>query len=324
MTTLMRLICLLTVCVFIVAGPAGSSSGQEPLLVRAGKITADMSVLPVILGQERGHYRRAGLNIRFIDFGSGTDAMRATVSGDIDVFLTTMFSTLSLLKARGPVDVWATFQLSDHPIFLFMVKVDSRIREVSDLRGRKIGITRFGSGSDFLARAILVKSGLKGGDDVNLVPTGTIPAGIAGVERGELDAAVAWHPLAAEGIARGTLRVLVTARDEAPGLEPTTPAFRGPFLAQNAPAARRFIQATLASLRDIRANPAAAAREAAALHQIPEPIARTTIDFYLNVWTRDGQFNEKGLIDTQLWLIRIAQIERLVPLNTLIRKDLLP
>ena len=324
MTTLMRLICLLTVCVFIVAGTAGSSSGQEPLLVRAGKITADMSVLPVVLGQERGHYRRAGLNIRFIDFGSGTDAMRATVSGDIDVFLTTMFSTLSLLKARGPVDVWATFQLSDHPIFLFMVKVDSRIREVSDLRGRKIGITRFGSGSDFLARAILVKSGLKADDDVTLVQTGTIPAGIAGVERGELDAAVAWHPLAAEGIARGTLRVLVTARDEAPGLEPTTPAFRGPFLAQNAPAARRFIQATLASLRDIRANPAAAAREAAALHQIPEPIARTTIDFYLNVWTRDGQFNEKGLIDTQLWLIRIAQIERLVPLNTLIRKDLLP
>jgi hypothetical protein len=42
------------------------------------------------------------------------------------------------------------------------------------------------------------------------------------------------------------------------------------------------------------------------------------------VWTRDGQFNDKGLIDTQLWLIRIAQIERLVPLNTLIRKDFLP
>jgi NitT/TauT family transport system substrate-binding protein len=124
------------------------SSAQEPTLVRAGKITADMSVLPVVLGQERGHYQRAGLSLRFVDFGSGTDAIRAVVSGDIDVFLTTMFSTLSLLKARGPVDVWATFQLSDHPIFLFVVKADSRIRGVADLRGRKVGITRFGSGSD--------------------------------------------------------------------------------------------------------------------------------------------------------------------------------
>jgi NitT/TauT family transport system substrate-binding protein len=324
MAILVRFVCALALCAAVVAGNAGSSSGQDLLLVRAGKITADMSVLPVVLGQERGHYRRAGLNVRFVDFGSGTDAMRATVSGDIDVFLTTMFSTLSLLKARGPVDVWATFQLSDHPIFLFVVKVDSSVRQVTDLRGRKIGITRFGSGSDFLARAMLVKNGLKADEDVTLVQTGSIPAGIAGVERGELDAAVAWHPLAAEGMARGTLRVLATVRDHAPGLEPTTPAFRGPFLTQNATAARRFIQATLASLRDIRANPGTAAREAAALHQIPEPIARTTIDFYLNVWTRDGQFNDKGLIDTQLWLIRIAQIERLVPLNTLIRKDLLP
>jgi ABC-type nitrate/sulfonate/bicarbonate transport system substrate-binding protein len=324
MRALRRWLSAVVVCGLVAAGGTMRSSAQEPVLVRAGKITADMSVLPVVLGQQRGHYQRAGLNLRFVDFGSGTDAIRAVVSGDIDVFLTTMFSTLSLLKARGPVDVWATFQLSDHPIFLFVVKADSRVRAIADLRGRKVGITRFGSGSDFLARAMLVKYGLRADEDVTLVQTGSIPAGIAGVERGELDAAVAWHPLAAEGAMRGSLRVLATARDDAPGLEPTTPAFRGPFLAQNAPAARRFIQATLASLRQIRADPAAAAREAAALHQIPEPIARATVDFYLDVWTRDGQFNEKGLIDTQLWLIRIQQMERIVPLATLIRKDLLP
>lgn len=298
--------------------------GQEPVTVTAGKITGDMSVFPVVWGQDRGHYRRAGLAVRFVDFGSGTDAMRALVSGDIDVFLTTMFSTLALLKARGPADVWAAFQLSDHPIFLLVVKADSRVRAVADLKGRKVAITRFGSGSDFLARAMLVKSGLKADEDVTLVQAGSIPAAVAGVEKGELDAAVAWHPLVAEGVARGSLRVLATARDDAPGLEPTTPAFRGAFMDRNRAQGRRFVQVTLAAIAEIRSNPALAVREAARLHQISEPIAKITLDFYANVWTQDGQFNEKGMLDTQIWLIRIAQMERIVPLNTLIRKDLLP
>jgi NitT/TauT family transport system substrate-binding protein len=303
----------------------GPGHTQTLMVVRAGKITGDMSVFPVVFGSEQGIYRRAGLDLKLIDFGGGADAIRGLLAGDTDTFITTMFSTLTLVKSRGRADITATFQLSDHPIFLLVVKADSRVRTVADLKGGKIGITTFGSGSDFLARAMLVKAGLKADEDVTLVQARSIPAAVAGVEKGDLDAAVAWHPLAAEGASRGTLRVLAAAKDDAPGLEPTTPAFRDEFVQRNGPAAKRFIQATLESIRQIRRDRAAAVREAVRIHQIPEPIARTTIDYYASgVWTQDGRFNEKGLIDTQLWLIRIAQIERIVPLNTLIRKDLLP
>jgi NitT/TauT family transport system substrate-binding protein len=316
----------LLACVVLALGmlPAPGYT-QEPGLIRAGKIIGDMSVFPVVFGSEQGIYRRAGLAVRLIDFGNGADAIRALLAGDIDVFLTTMFSTLTLVKSRGRADITAGFQLSDHPIFLLLVKADSRVRAVADLKGGKVGITTFGSGSDFLARAMLVKSGLKADEDVTLVQARSIPAAVAGVEKGDLDAAVAWHPLAAEGVIRGTLRVLATARDETPGLEPTTPAFRDDFVQRNGPAARRFIQATLESIRQIRKDRAGAVREAARIHQMPEAVARTTIDYYASsIWTQDGHFNEKGMIETQLWLIRIGQIERIVPLNTLIRKDLLP
>jgi len=325
MTSKASTIALLACVVLVLAMLPGPAYTQAPVIIRAGKITGDMSVFPVVFGNEQGIYRRAGLDVRFVDFGGGADAVRALLAGDTDTFLTTMFSTLTLVKSRGRADITAVFQLSDHPIFLLVVKAESRVRAVADLKGGKVGITTFGSGSDFLARAMLVKAGLKADEDVTLVQARSIAAAVAGVEKGDLDAAVAWHPLAAEGVIRGTLRVLATARDDAPGLEPTTPAFRDDFIQRNGPAARRFIQATLESIRQIRKDRANAVREAMRIHQVPEAVARTTIDYYASgVWTQDGHFNEKGLIDTQLWLIRIGQIERIVPLNTLMRKDLLP
>jgi NitT/TauT family transport system substrate-binding protein len=318
-------IALLACAVLILGVSLEPGRGQTSVVIRAGKITGDMSVFPVVFGSEAGIYRRAGLDLRLVDFGGGADAVRALLAGDTDAFMTTMFSTLTLVKSRGRADVTAVFQLSDHPIFLLVVKADSRVRTVADLKGGKVGITTFGSGSDFLARAMLVKAGLKADEDVTLVQARSIPAAVAGVEKGDLDAAVAWHPLAAEGASRGTLRVLAAAKDDAPGLEPTTPAFRDDFIQRNGPSVKRFIQATLDSLRQIRRDRPAAVREAVRIHQIPEAIARTTIDYYASgVWTQEGRFNDKGLIDTQLWLIRISQIERIVPLNTLIRKDLLP
>jgi ABC-type nitrate/sulfonate/bicarbonate transport system substrate-binding protein len=306
------------------AAPASAPAGPALATIRAGRITADLSVFPVVWAQERGIYRNAGIETRFLDFGSGTDAIRALVTGDIDVFLTTMYSTLALLKARGPADIWAVFQLSDHPIFLLVVRAQGPVHTVADLKGRRIAITRFGSGSDFLARAIVRKAGLRADEDVTLVQAGSIPAAIAAVERGEIEAAVAWHPLAAEAVQRGSVRVLVTAKEDTPGLEPTTPAMRGEFLQRNLPLARAFVKGTVDGLRDLRRNTPLAIREAARIHQIPEPIAKTTIDYYGDVWTRTGRFDEKGLLETQLWLIRIGQIERLVPQDQLLRKDVLP
>lgn len=319
-------ILVLGICIVLVLGMLSAPGyTQQPVVIRAGKITGDMSVFPVVFGNEQGIYRGAGLTLQFIDFGSGTDAMRALLAGDIGVFLTTMFSTLTLVKTRGPAEITAVFQLSDHPIFLLVVKANSRFHKVADLKGGKIGITTFGSGSDFLARAMLLKHGLKADEDATLVQARSIPAGIAGVEKGELDAAVAWHPLAAEGVVRGTLRVLATARDDSPGLEPTTPAFRDDFIKRNAPAVRNFVRATLDSIGQIRKDQATAVREAIRIYQLSEPVARMTIDYYAStVWTRDGKFSDKAMIDTQLWLIRIGQIPRIVPPNTMIRKDLLP
>lgn len=315
---LLAVVSLLLICV------PWSDAAPSRTVIRAGRITGDMSVYPVAWTAAQGLYDRAGLEVRFIDFGSGTDAVRALISGDIDIFLTTMISTLVLAKARGGPDIWSVFQLSDNTIFLFVVKANAPIRSVTDLKGKKVAITRFGSGSDFIARAILAKHGLKAEEDVTLVQAGSIPAGIAAVEKGDMDAAVAWHPLAGMGVEKGALRVLATGRDETPGLEPTTPAMNGAFLKANLPAARAFVRTTLAGLTQLRAQIPQAAQQAAQAYGLPESVARMTLEFYTKVWTTTGRFDEKGIIDTQLWLIRVGQIERIVPMTQLVRTDLLP
>lgn len=156
---LMAVICTIALMV------SWTAAAPTRTVIRAGRITGDMSVYPVAWTAAQGLYERAGLEVRFVDFGSGTDAVRALVAGDIDIFLTTMISTLVLAKARGGPDIWAVFQLSDNTIFLLVVNAGGPVKTVADLKGKKVAITRFGSGSDFIARAILAKNGLKAKED---------------------------------------------------------------------------------------------------------------------------------------------------------------
>lgn len=68
------------------------------------------------------------------------------------------------------------------------------------LRGGRLGITRFGTGTEFAARAWLPRVGLTAEQDVTLVPIGGQPELWAALQTGAIDAAVLGSPLT--GLAR--------------------------------------------------------------------------------------------------------------------------
>jgi ABC-type nitrate/sulfonate/bicarbonate transport system substrate-binding protein len=53
------------------------------------------------------------------------------------------------------------------------------IKEVKDLKGKPVGITTFGSGSDFVLRFALEKRGLDPNKDVSIMQTGGQPGALA-------------------------------------------------------------------------------------------------------------------------------------------------
>jgi ABC-type nitrate/sulfonate/bicarbonate transport system substrate-binding protein len=66
--------------------------------------------------------------------------------------------------------------------------VSKDIKKIEDLRGKKVGIARFGGSADFLARWGLEKNGLKPGRDVTILQTGGNPERLAAVSQGAIQA----------------------------------------------------------------------------------------------------------------------------------------
>jgi NitT/TauT family transport system substrate-binding protein len=77
------------------------------------------------------------------------------------------------------------------PYFTQSVVVRSDIRDLKGLQGKKIGITRFGSVTDFAIRTLLERHNMK---DVNILQMGGFPEAVAGLARGAIDGAVLSPP----------------------------------------------------------------------------------------------------------------------------------
>jgi NitT/TauT family transport system substrate-binding protein len=64
------------------------------------------------------------------------------------------------------------------------------VKSVVDLKGKRIGITQFGSTTDFIARYMLTRAGLDAAHDVILVPMATQQNALLAMIAGRLDAGV--------------------------------------------------------------------------------------------------------------------------------------
>jgi NitT/TauT family transport system substrate-binding protein len=88
---------------------------------------------------------------------------------------------LPIAGAAGSAAVDASLGGADIVMFGSMVKVPAfyimalpEIKTIDDLRGKTVGVTRFGSSTDFTMRYVLRKQGLEPGKDVTLIQTGDV------------------------------------------------------------------------------------------------------------------------------------------------------
>lgn len=139
---------------------------------------------------EKGFFKDQGLEIKLVRM-PGDVMVRAVTSGN--VAFGTAFSSGALGAASGlPVKiVVGTLQ---KPIFTLYARPESRVKRTRDLKGKKVGITGFGTATDHAARTILHHHGLEPARDVALIPLKSIPNLLAGVQSGSVDAAILFPP----------------------------------------------------------------------------------------------------------------------------------
>jgi NitT/TauT family transport system substrate-binding protein len=107
-------------------------------------------------------------------------------------FITTLSAPTAIQAALGGSDVVIVGAINNTLVFWMMTTPE--VQAYADLRGKRLGITRLGSGTDSAARFALAKWGLRPDEDVAIIQMGGVPEILAGLQTGAIQAGVLPSP----------------------------------------------------------------------------------------------------------------------------------
>ena len=148
-------------------GTAGG--GQEkklaPLTISYASVSGTRA--PLWIAKELGIFEKYGLDVNLVYIASGVISVNALLGGSVQVIAASGSSAVGAAARGAPVVIIASlgpiaYKLLAHP----------SISSVEGLRGKTIGSSRAGAGSDYALQRLLPRLGLIPGKDVHLIPTG--------------------------------------------------------------------------------------------------------------------------------------------------------
>ena len=171
---------------------SGLARGQEKIRVGLGSISIQAGLM--YIAQDRGLFAKYGLVSEVIYIPGGSINVQVLVSGNLD-----------LSQLSGAPGVAANLEGADLVYFLglldklnYQLITRPEIKSAEQLKGKKFGVSRFGSSADFGMRAMLKRVGVDPVKEATMLQIGDEPARIAAIKSGNIDGTVANAPYGIE------------------------------------------------------------------------------------------------------------------------------
>lgn len=193
--------------------------------------------LPLTIAEQLGYFKAEGLEVEISDFAGGSRALQAVVGGSADVVSGAFEHTINL-QSKG--QKYQAFVLQGRAPQISMgisPKTMPNYRTVTDLKGKKIGVSAPGSSTNMVANLILSRAGLKPGD-VSFIGVGTAAGALTAFRSGQIDAMSNIDPVMTMLEQKGEIRIIADTRT----LKGTVDVFGGPMPAGCLYAPAEFIQ----------------------------------------------------------------------------------
>lgn len=192
-----------------------SSTGTKTIgSIKIG--TVGVPIGPILVGINDGSYEKAGLKIQTVSFNSGADAVQAFVGGSLDLNLGGYEHVLN--QITNGLDVKAYALLNNGSSYQLLVKNDSPLKTLTDVKGKILGVTKAGSLSDTTLKEVLREVKLNPAKDVQIVNAGTGPTMLAAIKNGSVAAGMVGEPTTSQMVVSGDYRVLYDPSFETAGL----------------------------------------------------------------------------------------------------------
>lgn len=175
----------------LIVGASIAPAADRPLQkinVAFSSISGNMA--PLWVTQDKGFFRKNGLDVQVILIESGTTTAQALIAGDIS------FATLA-----GPAVIQSNLRGADAVMIAgivntltFQLFTEKGITRPDQFKGKSVGVTRYGSATDFAMRYALDKYGLDANKEVAILQLGNVPALLAALEAGKIQGAMLSAP----------------------------------------------------------------------------------------------------------------------------------
>jgi NitT/TauT family transport system substrate-binding protein len=224
------------------AAPAlrAQSRIEKPKLALAVGGKSAFYYLPLTISEQLGFFKAEGLDVEISDFAGGAKALQALMGGSADVVNGAYEHTINMQARNQFIQEIVLMGRAPQISVGVSTKTMSGYKGLSDLRGKKIGVSAPGSSTNMVANLVLSRAGVKA-TDVSFVGVGTSSGAIAAVRAGQIDAISNTDPIMTMLEQKGEVKIISDTRT----LKGTQDVFGGPM-----PAACLYVRQDF-----VKANP---------------------------------------------------------------------
>jgi NitT/TauT family transport system substrate-binding protein len=252
----------------------GTSAAQGLTRVMSGYAAISGPHAVLWVARDAGLFEKNGLRTDVAYIRSGSTMAQTLVSGEIQ--LAQMGGPAALAAGVAGMDVsFVAVALNTTPIVIM-----GTASRMEDLKGKAIGITRFGSNTDISARFAIRKAGLLPEKDVALVQLEDYPGIMGGIASGRIAAGALADPFTEHAKKLGYKEIADIA---AMGLEfPFVGVVtKKTFVRDNPDTVQRFVRAYAEAIAIYKNNRELAMKVTSKYTGIKDPaILSSTVDFY--------------------------------------------
>ncbi|MBE1537702.1 ABC transporter substrate-binding protein [Actinomadura algeriensis] len=329
-----RLLAALLVLVLTAAGCASRTSTTPPGVLNVGQISNSIAFFPLFIAEKKGYFAQEGVKLGDRPrLGTGAKVAAALKSGSIDVGAGVLTDALNLARIddgtqlvanlvdKYYVDIIVSENWDGPPV---SAPLDERIRA---LKGKKIGITGPGSGTEALVTYLFQRVGMRSDTDVELVNLGAkATSAIGALKAGRVDALSFFQPIAQQAEAAGAGNLYISpSRGDIPGFEKTAHGVvftTQKLMDKKSKEIAAFQRAIARAEADIRERPEEIPGLLAEYNKATDPAAREALVPILREEVPDQIGFTREAIDTALefhrttgLVERLPRYEEIVPPN---------
>ena len=271
--------------------------------------------LPWFIGKEGGYYEKYGFDVDMFFQGASSEVIQAMLAGDANFAGIAGPAIISNVIGGGDViQIAALVKTFTIPLYS-----QPSIKTLNDLKGQKVGVSRFGAVTHITALSVLQRAGIL--KDVTIVQTGGISESAAAIASGAVAAAAVLPPQSLMLKDKG-FRELVGLKElkelNIPFVENGL-AVRRSFANKNPDLVKRFLKASLEGLKRVLEDKAFTMKVLAQYTKITDPkLLEDSYQWSIDSFVKDPRIPldaEKALADqmVQLKLVDATAAAKILP-----------